>query len=428
MASLETLPLHRKYRPNSLKKYIGNEKLKVTAMRALRSDKIPQVVLVYGSSGCGKTTFARVFAKEVSCLNRDEETGACGECANCQLIDEYIKTGDTTILTNIREIDITDQSGKRDLDAVLEDMSIPAYDDEWKIYIFDECHMASPGLQNRLLKIAEEPPEHVLMILCTTNPEKLIETLKNRCQLQLRVSKPTVKELSGLLKSICSVEDIDYDRAGLEFLANRADLTIRTALTNLEQVITEQGSAKYEAVTKVFEEISNVMYLNIFKALKTGDTLQYVSLLCDVKSRMPLDVFWNGLKAFVVRGVYIINNIVLEGVTEGEMGAYKSLFGSMGVSEISILLDKISRFNPSNLEMELLMLGYTGFNLSPCGISSSQEIVSLSNEITKELGKAQAVIQEAEAESYQKGVENGTKAMDAVSMDDILAMGGMLVE
>lgn len=74
------------------------------------------------------------------------------------------------------------------------------------------------------------------------------------------------------------------------------------------------------------------------------------------------------------------------------------------------------------------MLGYTGFNLSPCGTSSSQEIVSLSNEITKELGKAQAVIQEAEAESYQKGIENGTKAMDAVSMDDILAMGGMLVE
>lgn len=170
------------------------------------------------------------------------------------------------------------------------------------------------------------------------------------------------------------------------------------------------------------------MYLNIFRALKTGDTLQYVSLLCDVKSRMPLDVFWNGLKAFVVRGVYIINNIVLEGVTEGEMGAYKDLFGSLGVSEISILLDKISRFNPNNLEMELLMLGYTGFDLSPCGTSSSQEIVSLSNEITKELGKAQAIIREVEAEKYEQGVSNGTKAMDAVSMDDILAMGGMLVE
>ena len=137
------------------------------------------------------------------------------------------------MLTNVQEIDITDQSGKRDLNAVLEDMTIPAFGDEWKIYIFDECHKASDALQNRLLKITEEPPEHVLMIFCTTNPEKLIDTLKNRCQLQLQVKKPKVKELAGLLRYVCECEQVEYDMKGLEFIANRGELTIRTALQNL---------------------------------------------------------------------------------------------------------------------------------------------------------------------------------------------------
>ena len=206
---LENLPYHRKYRPNTLARYIGNEKLKETAMKALSSGKRPQVILLWGDSGCGKTTFARLLAKEYSCLDRDENLGACGQCINCQTIDDYIATGDTSILTNIQEIDITDQSGKKDLDAVLADMELPSYDNEWKIYIMDECHMASAGLQNRLLKIAEEPPEHVLILLCTTNPEKLIDTLKNRCQLQLHVTKPKVKELAGLLRYVCENEQVE---------------------------------------------------------------------------------------------------------------------------------------------------------------------------------------------------------------------------
>lgn len=591
MADMENLPYHRKYRPNTLAKYIGNEKLKETAMKALSSGKRPQVILLWGDSGCGKaqpldslvlttsgykkmgdievgdevfthtgakgrvsgiypqgvrpiyrinlsdrtyidvsdnhlnlvwgssvaelkskaipevvctldlvnrikseefyiyrhnedeirftnrtcdsdlqivakiesieriedqecqcimidhqdhtyisdyfipthnTTFARLLAKEYSCEDRNDETGACGHCISCQTIDEYIATGDTSLLSNIQEIDITDQSGKKDLDAVLADMEMPAFGDEWKIFIFDECHMATPALQNRLLKIAEEPPEHVLMLFCTTNPEKLIETLKNRCQLKLHVTKPKVKELAGLLRYVCSTEGVDYDMQGLEFIANRGELTIRTALTNLQQVVTEQNSAKYENAIQVFDAVSSTIIINFFRALKAKDVFRYVTLLYEIKSKMDLNVFVNELAGFVQRGIYTINGIQLDGVSDNELKVYRDLFGDMGVAQINVLLTKVLNLNPKNLEMELLLLGYTGLDVKTednenKGVFDTI-IPNIDNELSKEVATTNKVLKEKADISYEQGVENAKNFSSDASIEALMAMGGTLVE
>ena len=431
MADIENLSYHRKYRPNTMMRYIGNEKLKDTAMRALKTDKRPQVILMYGDSGCGKTTFARLLAKEYSCMDRDENIGACGQCMYCQMIDEYIATGNTDMISNITEVDITDQSGKKDISGVLADMEIPAFGDEWKIYIFDEVHMATLGLQNRLLKIAEEPPENVLLILCTTNPEKLLETLKNRCQLQLKVTKPKVKELAGLLRYVCECEQVEYDQKGLEFIANRGELTIRTALMNLWQVVTEQNGAKYEHATQVFEEVSNTIIINFFKALKAKDVFRYVTLLYEIKSKMELSVFLTELKGFVKRGIYTINGIQQDGVSDNELLVYRDLFGDMGVAQIGFLLNRLLTLDTKNLEMELLMLGYTGLDvLVPTTEESvfDMNIPAIEGELGKESKIADKVIREKEAVSYEQGVKNASKQMEVASIDTIMAMGGVLIE
>ena len=431
MEDVNDLAYHRKYRPNTLAKYVGNDKLKETALKALASGKRPQVILLWGDSGCGKTTFARLLAKEYSCEDRDDEKGACGVCSSCAMIDDYIATGSTDTLTNIQEINIADQSGKRDLDSVLDDMMIPAFGDEWKIYIFDECHEASSGLQNKMLKIAEEPPEHVLMMFCTTNPEKMIDTLKNRCQLQLHVTKPKVKELAGLLRYVCETEGVEYDDKGLEFIANRGGLTIRTALMHLGQVVTEQNSAKYEKAIKVFEAVSGSLMIDFFKALKNKDVFRYVTILYEIQSRMNLSVFLDELQNFVKRGVYTINGIQVEGVSDGEFKTYRDLFGNLGVAQISNLLIKILGLNRNNLEMELLMLGYSGFDTVVQQEKKAEvydiPVAEIASELKGEAAIAGVVLKEKADNEYEQGVENSKSVVHNVDISELLGAGATLI-
>ena len=378
------------------------------------------------------TTIARLIAKEYLCTERDNEKGACGVCYNCQAVDDYIHTGDTSNLTSIKEIDIASDNGKRDLDAVVEDMMIPSF--EWKIYILDECHEATSGAQNRLLKIVEEPPENVLIIFCTTNPEKMIPTLVNRCQIQLKVSKPTVKELAGLSRHICQVEEVEYDMKGLEFIANRAECTIRSNLQYLQRVISEQGKANYDSATKVFEEVSNVTIIKFFKALKSHNVLSYVTLLHKIKTSMDLRVFLTELQQFAKRGIYVINGINLDGVSDGDLVSYRELFSDLGVAKISFLLNKLLSMNTDNIEMELLVLGYSGIDTvlheHEEGLDLGLETIqSLEGECSKEQSQAVKVIKEEEAIKTENGIKNADNLTQEASIDMIMQqMGGIFAD
>ena len=428
MADENKLPYHRRYRPINLKDYIGNDKLKKTAFKAMEGGSRPQVFLLYGDSGCGKTTFARLLAKEYSCANRSDEEGACNECSSCLAINDYITTGSIDSLFNIKEVNMSEQNGKNSLNWVLEDMQIPAYDNDWKIYIFDECHKATDALQNAMLKSLEEPPRNVLMIFCTTNPEKMLDTFLNRCQLTLKVNKPTEDELVGLLKTICEKEEVPFNRRGLQFIANRSELTIRTSLTLLEQIVNEENSAEYDSVIKVLDALSDTYIIDFFKCLKKKDTLQYVTNLVKIKEKIELPRFIEELRGFVKRGIYTINGIDVPSITRNDLEVYKQLFGDMGVMQVGLLLNKLLTFNERNLELELLLWGYTGLE-EPTVMNKVEMpmVKGMEQELQLEHANAAKEIRASQEIDMKKGVENAEKLMDGVTMDDLLKMCGTVV-
>lgn len=424
------LPYHRRYRPTTISNYIGNDKVKKTILNTLASNNRPQVVLLYGDSGCGKTSFARLLAKEYSCTDRNDETGACGKCPSCRIVDDYILTGDTSMLLNIREVNVSKENGKNDFTDIITEINTPTFGGAWKIFVFDECHKATDALQNALLKIVEEPPEKVLIIFCTTNPEKMLETLKNRCQLRLHIQKPTMQELYSLLRMICEKEDVSYDKKGLEFIANRSDLTIRTALQSLEQVVNVTNSAELEKVTEVLDAVANINLVKFFKSLKNKDVFQFVSNLMTIKEKMELNVFLTDLKNFVRRGIYVINGLQVPGVTDNDISMYKQLFGDMGVEQVALILNKLLNLKTNNLELELLLWGYTGL-VAETNVEEKQGtlvVKELENEIQNEEKNAHKIVKEREKEAYEQGIKNADKLMETVKIDDLLKLGASVVE
>ncbi|PHE64362.1 hypothetical protein COF68_05845 [Bacillus toyonensis] len=360
LGSNENLNLTRKYRPKSMDEYVGNEALKKTVFSWMDNANKPQAILLKGSTGGGKTTMARIVAKEYLCEDRDPEKGACGVCASCKEMDDYIGTGNTDALINVKEVNASKDSGLSAINALLEEAQYPSFGDEWKIYILDECHRISIPAQNSLLKLVEEPPERVLFMFCTTDPEKMLDTLLNRCNIKLDVKKPSEEQMAQLLGTVCKRESIDFDRKGLSLIVDRSELVIRQALMDLENVIVQQGNVAHASVLKVFDEKPNSLYFEFYRCLLDKDVFKFISVLHKIKSKMHLKEFVRNLTNFTKRGIYIYHSITLEGITENEIRNMKELFKRFTVEQQGIMLEFLTRANDGDVETNLMLLGFKG--------------------------------------------------------------------
>lgn len=365
MALEINLPYHRKYRPKTLKDkdYVGNKKLKKSAMKALASPQKPQVILLQGPAGTGKTSMARLLGKEYLCENRDIENGACGECFHCKAIDEYIETGRSDVLMNIREVDAADSNKRQDIDDLLDDAMSPSFDGNWKIYILDECHMMTPSAQNRLLKTLEEPPEKVLIILCTTDPEQLLPTIISRCQYIFQVQKPSLEEMVGLLKKVCKSEGVEFDLKALSLVAAKGDFVPRDTLITLESVVNEVKDVTYDNTVEVLNVIAEKYFFEFFDILLENiiNTNRYINFIGRLRQQMDLKVFINNLIVFVNRALFVSNGVMVDGLDISEIKQYKSLFKKFTSEELAYLIDTLLDIKYSkDMETKLLVLGFKG--------------------------------------------------------------------
>ena len=223
--------LYRAERPEVFEEVIGQKHIVRILQNQIRTGTVSQAYLFAGTHGTGKTSTARILAKAVNCMEGEPgDPGVnlpCGKCANCEAIREGR-------FVDVIELDAASNNGVDDLRAIIEMVKYPPAVGRYKVYIIDEVHMLSTAAENAFLKTLEEPPEHAIFILATTDPQKVRSTIRSRC-MQLNFRRVTEEELVEGMKRICVRRGIHATDDALSTIASRADGSVRDALSILEQ-------------------------------------------------------------------------------------------------------------------------------------------------------------------------------------------------
>jgi DNA polymerase-3 subunit gamma/tau len=222
--------LSRKWRPKKFQEVVGQEHVTRSLQNAILKERLGHAYILTGTRGIGKTSVARLFAKSLRCLERKEDANSCNECKACLEFD----AGNSM---NVFEIDGASNNSVDDIrDLISSLQTLPTFG-KYKVYIIDEVHMLSTNAFNALLKTLEEPPSHVIFLLATTEPEKLLNTVLSRCQ-RFDFRNASVDALSSHLSEIAEKEDIKFETPYLvKILASQGQGSFRDALSLLDQVL-----------------------------------------------------------------------------------------------------------------------------------------------------------------------------------------------
>nr|WP_231974403.1 DNA polymerase III subunit gamma and tau [Tessaracoccus timonensis] len=261
------LALYRRYRPDTFADVIGQDHVTVPLQRALQNNKVGHAYLFSGPRGCGKTTSARILAR---CLNCEQGPTAtpCGECQSC--ID-LARGGPGSI--DVIEIDAASHGGVDDARDLRERAFFAPVASRYKIYIVDEAHMVTPAGFNALLKLVEEPPPHAKFIFATTEPEKVIGTIRSRTHhYPFRLVPP--KTLATYLQEICEAEAVDIDPMVLPLVVRAGGGSVRDSLSVLDQLLGGAGEhgVEYEQAAALLGYTPESLLDDIVDAFAAGDS------------------------------------------------------------------------------------------------------------------------------------------------------------
>ncbi|MFM8350291.1 MAG: DNA polymerase III subunit gamma and tau, partial [Actinomycetales bacterium] len=229
-----SLALYRTYRPTRLDEVVGQEHVTVPLSRALTNDRVHHAYLLSGPRGCGKTSTARILARSLNC-ERGPTPDPCGVCQSCL---DLAANGPGSI--DVIELDAASHGGVDDTRELRERAMFAPVSSRYKVYIIDEAHMVSPQGFNALLKLVEEPPEHVRFIFATTEVEKVIPTIRSRTHNYTFRLVP-VRMMTEHLASVCAAEGIEAEASALALVARAGGGSVRDSLSILGQVIAGCG-------------------------------------------------------------------------------------------------------------------------------------------------------------------------------------------
>lgn len=396
--------LYRVYRPQTFDDVAGQEHIVTTLKHAIAENKIAHAYLFCGPRGTGKTTIAKLLAKAVNCTGNNKP---CNECSNCKQITQSMHP-------DVIEIDAASNNGVDEVRDLIDKINYAPTQSKYKVYIIDEVHMMTSGAFNALLKTLEEPPEHVIFIMATTEVHKILPTIISRCQ-RFDFTKLSNQDIVKRMKVIIEKENFSCDDDALELIAKLADGGMRDALSILEQCVAYNDQhLKLADVNAVYGLISLEKKIDLIKVLLTKDMKQALQLLDQMKTN-GIDI-----KHLTLDLVDILKDIIIYRNTKDESILFvlsKSYLDSIvpyisceeAFSMIDILMDASEKYakviNPS-IYFELAILKI-------CNQVKKEKVV----EVEKVIVPQQDVIQTIQAEENHE--EYTDEPIEQITDEDI---------
>ena len=386
------LPLYRKYRPQEFSDLVGQENLVKAFTNAINTGKIAHAYLFCGPRGTGKTSSARILAKSLNCQEGPTLT-PCGKCPSCQ----DILNG---TMLDVIEMDAASNRSVEDAQNIIDKIHYAPVNGKYKIFIIDEVHMISKTAFNALLKTLEEPPENVIFILATTEPQKVLETIISRCQ-RFDFRRITVDDIVKRLEYISQKEGIKISRDALFTIAKNSQGGMRDALALLDQisVLDTEKEIAADQVNDMLGKIDNDTLINLAQFIfdkSVENTIQKINEIY-AKGNEPLQIIENLIQYF--RNLSVVKTCKDEKVvteltllSSDVINKMKSQVENITVGEISALIERLTYYykeikytNNRYLWLELCFIDIASENLEQKAVSPVSAIKSgiISNPIQK---------------------------------------------
>lgn len=254
----------RKYRPSTFKTVVGQEIITTTLKNSIKNKQLAHAYLFCGPRGVGKTTCARIFAKTINCFNPTEDIEPCNKCESCINFNK-------NALFNIHELDAASNNSVDSIRELINQVRIPPQLGKYRVFIIDEVHMLSKDAFNAFLKTLEEPPKHAIFIMATTEKHKIIPTILSRCQV-FDFRRIHLNDIVNHLEYIAHEENIKAEREALNIIAQKADGSMRDALSIFDQMASFcENELTYEKVSKNLNVLDYDYYFKLTNAFLNGN-------------------------------------------------------------------------------------------------------------------------------------------------------------
>jgi DNA polymerase III subunit gamma/tau len=323
--------LARKYRPQTFAEVYSQEHITQILANAIKTNRIAHAYLFTGPRGVGKTSMARILAKSLNCVNGPTDT-PCGECYNCKEI-----TASTSV--DVIEIDGASNTGVDDVRDLQKELFYAPNQSNYKIYIIDEVHMLSKNAFNALLKTLEEPPENVVFIFATTEPQKVLPTIISRCQ-RFDFRRIPVEDIITNLKHISQLEQIDIDEESLYLIARKSDGGMRDALSLLDQVLSfADGPVNINLVREVFSELPLIIHIGMMQSIMNHDSNSLIQQYHDIVNQgIDLVEFLNSFMEFLRQLNLCKIGLEPKGILKEDLDIIKNLADSISINNLLYMI------------------------------------------------------------------------------------------